>query len=419
MKQKNEILSKTLPNGLVVLAQHIPHIKSAAYDVSFPGGLAMDDKDALGASLILAELTSRGTKNLNSRALSDAFDFDGIRHSESAGFSRYSYRGSLVADKIDTALTLVRDMILDPSLPKEEVASIKDLYLQDLISLKDNPSALAMIELQKRYLPEPFCRSQYGEESGIEGVSYDRLKKLWDDSYAPSKAIVSVAGAIEPERIFEQIEALFSRWEGEGHSPPEFTEFQSTGDHHVPYESAQQQIVFAYPSAPFLSKHYYTAKVVNGILSGGMFGRLFIEVREKRGLCYSVYSKHAGAKDYGMVTVYAGTTPERAHETLSVILEELNNVSGNIEEKELSRAKTNLLSGLIMSEESAASRSVTNSSDWYLTGKLRTLEEIREGIESVTVDDISDYLSEFPPNDFSLLTLGKRALTRDSVGGKR
>jgi predicted Zn-dependent peptidase len=141
-----------------------------------------------------------------------------------------------------------------------------------------------------------------------------------------------------------------------------------------------------------------------------MFGRLFIEVREKRGLCYSVYSRHSGGKNAGSVFAYAGTTPERAKETLTVMLDTIKSLSGSVTQEELDRAKVNLKSALIIGEESAASRAGSNAGDYWLQSKVRTLDEISEQIDKVTAADIDKYISDYSPDKHSLVTLGPKEL---------
>jgi predicted Zn-dependent peptidase len=141
-----------------------------------------------------------------------------------------------------------------------------------------------------------------------------------------------------------------------------------------------------------------------------MFGRLFIEVREKRGLCYSVFARHSATKYYGTMLVYAGTTPERAHETLQVLTAELQKVIGSVEREELSRAKANLKASLVIGEESSGARAGSNASDWWLDKRVRTLDEIKAGIDTVDSALVDRCMKEFSSRSYMLLTLGSKRL---------
>jgi predicted Zn-dependent peptidase len=146
------------------------------------------------------------------------------------------------------------------------------------------------------------------------------------------------------------------------------------------------------------------------VLSGGMASRLFTEVREKRGLCYSVRAMHQTIRGAGSIIAYAGTTEERCQETLEVLLAELARLAEGVTEEELARARTGLLAGLVMQSEATRSRALSIARDQYLIGEVRTPEEIRRGVESVTPDSIYEFLRRRPARDFTIVTLGPREL---------
>lgn len=402
------ITIEKLINGLVVVLEPIQHVESVAYELMLPGGLIHDDLSTQGASLILPELTARAAGNLNSRQLSAAYESAGIRHSENTGLDQYGYRGACLSENLGTALNLLSLMILQPGLPEEEIDSIRSLLLQDLRSINDNPARRVAIELSQRYFPEPYARSSLGTEEGLSNTTLASLKVLWQKSFLPAGSVISIAGKMDAQRVLEQIKEIFLDWSGQTPSRPEFTKLPGFSKTHLDYAGQQLQIALAYPSAIFGDKDYYTAKLATGILSGGMFGRLFLEVREKRGLCYSVYARHSATTKYGQVYAYAGTTAERAHETLAIMLEVLQNMQGTITQEELDRARANVLAQVIMGEESTSSRAASNATDWWLAQKVRSLDEIKAGFKAVTTNAIDQYLERFPVNDYTAVTLGSR-----------
>jgi predicted Zn-dependent peptidase len=161
---------------------------------------------------------------------------------------------------------------------------------------------------------------------------------------------------------------------------------------------------------PFGHPDFYVARGAVSVLSGGMSARLFTEVREKRGLCYSVSASYQTFKDIAAVLCYAGTTNERAQETLNVTLRELARLKDGIEEDEVERVRAGLKSALIMQEESTSSRAGTIASDWFQLGRVRTLEEIQAAIDGLTPDSIADYARRYPPRSPTLVTLGPQPL---------
>jgi len=406
----------TLPNGLTLIVEEIPHVKSASYSLLIPGGVVVDQDDSVGASLVLAELTSRGAGDLDSRKFSESLDSLGIRHSESGGYERFEYRGALLSDKLEEAMRHLSMMILEPTLRDEEVENIKKSFLQDIAALNDNPGRRAIIELNKGYFPSPYGRTSLGEKEGIENVNIEMLRSEWKSKYVPAGSVLSIAGNVRFEVVLQLVERYFSSWQGRAVEFPRFGELNSDSYQHIETESAQLQIALMYPSVRFGEPLYYAAKVANEILSGGMFGRLFIEVREKRGLCYSVMSRHSANRHAATVLAYAGTTPARAHETLEVMVKELQTLHGTISDEELKRARANILASLIIGEESSAARAASNAGDWWLGSRVRSLDEMKEQVQAVKIEDINRYLEMFPANSYALLTLGSRRLDNRQNG---
>jgi predicted Zn-dependent peptidase len=410
MSSTEDVSIHRLSNGLIVIVEEMPDFESAAFELHIPGGIAFDEESRIGSSLLLAELTTRGAGGLSSEDLSNAFDSLGIRHSESSGHERFVYRAALLKDTFSEALRLSSLMVHAPLLPEDEIESIRSILLQDIAALADNPSRRAMLELSNRYYPAPFNRPGCGNEEGLKNTTVASLRAQHKEYFAASGSILSVAGNVKTAQVLSEAEKNFGKWEGEAKKRIPFGKIQPFARHHLQEESAQLQIVLSHPSAPFGSPHYYAAKIAAQILSGGMFGRLFIEVREKRGLVYSVYASHSSAKEYGTVTAYAGTTPERAHETLEVMLEVMKGLRGTITEVEIKRAKANLKSSLVMGQEGTGARASSNAQDYWIDGRVRTLDEIVRGIDAVGQKELDAYLSAYPVEPFTLVTLGARKL---------
>jgi predicted Zn-dependent peptidase len=404
---------RTLPNGLQVIVEEMNHVESVSYEVSIPGGLISDGSDSIGGAIVFAEMLSKGAGEYDSRGLAEEFDQHGIRHGEGSGLNRFTLAGSAVGAKYQRALELTSLMILAPTLPEPDIAPIKSILLQDLEALRDNPARRAMVELTKRFYPAPFNRSSLGDKEGIARIEKATLGRILKTNFRPRGSVVSVAGNVRADDVFCLLEELFSGWEGDAPASPAFSVTPKDQYYHIEDASAQVQIVMANRSVPFGAPLYYEGKLVASLLGSSMFGRLFMEVREKRGLCYSVYARHGSTNEYGTITAYVGTTPERAQESLDVMLGEFNRLSGSIEEFELERAKTNLKASLIMGEESPASRASSNASDWWLLRRIRPLAEIQAAIDSVTLKSIEDFLMEYPFRPSSILTLGSCELKID------
>jgi predicted Zn-dependent peptidase len=399
-----------LANGLTVIIEEMDHVESVSFDLAVPGGLIIDTPDRIGASLIFAELLERGAGEYDSRGLSEAFERRGIRHGQGAGQDRFSLSCSLVGDDLQEALRLVSCMVRNPHLHQEEIPNIQSVMLQDLAALRDNPARRASVELTKRYYPVPFNRSSLGDAEGISATDRDTVRGIHEKYFTPRGAVLSIAGKVNSERALLWIEEYLGGWSGDAVDLPTFGALQPHEYTHVEFDSAQMQIVMALPSVKFGEEHYYDGKIAISLLGASMFGRLFIELREKKGLCYSVYARHGSTTSYGTVSAYCGTTPERAQESLDMLIGEFARLHGTVAHEELERAKTDLKAALLMGEESPASRASSNASDWWLIKRIRSLDEIRQGIDRVSVESVNRFLEQYPFKPCSVLTLGRHPL---------
>ena len=217
-----------------------------------------------------------------------------------------------------------------------------------------------------------------------------------------------MAGRIDWPRLKDEVGRLLGDWKP-APAPAIAAETQLAHHEHLPHESNQTQIGIGYDSVPYAHPDYFRAWGAVGVLSGGMSSRLFTEVREKRGLCYSVYaSYHAALRDRASVLCYVGT--ERPQEALDVMLAELARLARGIEPNELDRLKARIKSGLIMQQESSSSRSSSLARDWFHLGHARTLDEVGGLVDVLTCESINAYLAEHPPADFTIVTLGPKPL---------
>ena len=200
-------------------------------------------------------------------------------------------------------------------------------------------------------------------------------------------------------------------WAGAGPDAPE-PEYRTAPHYeHIEQETAQEHIGLTYASIPPRHADRYTSRMAVTVLSGGMGARLFTEIREKRGLVYSVSASPTEVRGHGAIMCYAGTTPERSQETLDVLVRELRRLGEGVEQDELDRARVGLLSSLVMQGESTGARARAITSDYFYLGRVRSLGEIRAGVETVTPDAIVEHLAAHPAENFTVTSLGPRQLT--------
>jgi predicted Zn-dependent peptidase len=398
------------PNGLVLVAESMPGVQSAAFTLLLPAGAAYESVGQGGAASMLSEWITRGAGERDSRELLSALDNLGVSHGESAQTLHTSLAAATLGRNLIPALELFADIVLRPHLDAEEIEPIRALALQNLRSLEDDPGTKVIYELRRRHFPDPWGRPAPGTPEGVSSLTPDDLRAFHTLAYRPNGAILGVAGAIDWPALRDAVGRLFGDW---GPRLEPTVQERPTGPlrDHILRETQQIQIALAYPTATVASPDYYRARAAAAILGGYSSARLFTEVREKRGLCYSVYASYESQRDRAAILCYAGTSADRAQQTLDVTLAEVERLGrSGVELEELETMRAGLKSSLIMAQESSMSRSGSLASDWFHLGRVRSIAEISGALDALTPESVSDYAASQAAHDLTILTLGPNAL---------
>lgn len=385
-------------------------VRSTAFYFLVPAGCAHESAANAGLASALSEMINRGAGDRDSEQLMLALDSLGIDHNVGPGLLNLFLSGNTVAKNLPPALELFADILRRPHLPEDDLESVQSQLLQDLQGLDDSPQEQVMIELQKRYYPAPLNKDRYGTAESITALTIEQLRSFHSRYFRPNGTIISVAGRIDWPRLREQIERLFGDWPIGEESPIRIDTNHRPTSAHITKDKQQTQITVAFPSVSITHPQYFAARGAVAVLSSGMSSRLFTEVREKRGLCYSVYASHEGMKDRGTIIGYSGTRPERAQETLDVMLAEFRKLREGVDQDEIDRTKAGLKTSLIMQQESTSARAGSIARDWYYLGRVRSFDEIQAEIDGLTPKKVTDYADAFPFHDPTLVTLGPNAL---------
>ncbi len=399
----------TLDNGLKVVIEEMSWLPSVSFNISLPIGAIGDPNDLEGSSVVLHEWLDRGAGERSSQELTNALNDLGIHQSSSSGKETASFQASMLTDVLPKALELYADMVRHPTLVEEEFESARTVALQELASLEDEPARRMLIALSRNYFVSAHGRSNYGTLAGLKALTVTSVRQDYHTRVSPKGTIISLAGGIKTEAILPHIERCFGDWQGEEVKPPKVILSDKKAEH-ILSDNAQTQIGIAFKAVAPDSKNWYESALAIEVLSGGMSSRLFREVREKRGLVYSVFASNYTLKDFGYTLAYAGTTPERAEETLKVLLAELSDIYKGVTEEELERARVGILSNLIMQGESSTARANSLARDTFLRDKPRSLKAVKAEIEGKTITDVNNFLHAQPKPDFTIMTLGPKEL---------
>lgn len=399
----------SFPNGLTLLAEKMPGVQSAAMTFLVPAGAAVDPRGAGGTATVLSDLVLRGAGERDSRQLTDHLDGLGLQRSSSAGIHHTRFSCAALADRVLEGLPVYADIVRRPRLPEDGFEAARDLALQSLEGIDDEPRQKVLIKLREWHFPWPFGRNTMGEKGDLAKLTLDLCRMHHAKRYQARGAILAVAGNVEFEPLRDLVAKHLGDWEAGPEQADEIVPPPGRA-HHEHHDSEQTHIGIAYPSILETDPDYYAMRLAMEALGGGMSGRLFTEIREKRGLVYSVWAGYWGLKGYGSVMGYAGTSNDRAQATLDTFVAELHRLSAGIAQDELDRAKTGLKAATIMQGESTSARAGAIAHDFFIRGRIRTLDEIKSAIDSVTLDHVNAWLKANDPTQFTIVTVGPKEL---------
>ena len=327
-----------LANGMTILGIPMAQVQSAAFDFLLPAGAAVTPDNCCGAPAVISDWIFRGAGGKTSRELTDLLDGLGLHRSSSVESKHIALSAALEAENLLKAIELYADIILKPAIEPEQFEYSRQLTLQGLASLEDDPMHKTLLLLRQHFYPDPLGRSPIGNQKDLQNLTTQICKQLVSENFNISQTIFAIAGKYDFQKLCRLLEKLFA-----GENPKKAKDVnakkQSLAYHHQQHDGAQVHIGIMTPTVTPQNADYYNARVAVAVLSGGMSSRLFTEVREKRGLCYAVCASYHSLKEMAGIGCYAGTTPDKAQQTYDVIMTEFKRLAEGISDEELKKGK--------------------------------------------------------------------------------
>lgn len=403
----------TLDCGTPLLVERIDGVKSCGLTWLLPAGSSRDPEDKQGLSAMWSELLQRGGGDLDSRAQADAFDRLGVSRGTGVETFHMSLSATLLGSRLKDALPLIVDMVRRPRMDADAIEPTRDLCVQAIESLKDDPSERLMTLMKGWHAPAPINRSPLGTLEGLANVKHSDLLPMWHERAKPQGSILALAGDVDASAAAVQLNQLFKGWDGAS-AGVVWGKPAGRGYHHEVDQTNQVHIAIAMDAPAEPDAGCWPERIATAVLSGGMSGRLFTEVREKRALCYSVYASYSADAKYGRTTAYVGTTPDKAQQSLDVLMAELRRVltpEGRITPEEFQRAVIGMKSKLVMSGESSGARANALARDWWKLGRARSLDDLTNTIDAITLDQVNAHLAQRKHGEITVATIGPAALS--------
>jgi predicted Zn-dependent peptidase len=406
---QQNVFQHRLPNGMVVLGEPMPWLESVAFSLLLPAGTHNEPSDRLGLSGLTLEMCQRGSGKWSSRDIVEELDFLGVERSSSVTTFHTSMSMAAMASVLEPTLEIATSIFREPHFPDDELEEARQSALLELASIEDDPAQKCFKELKRLRFGGVYGRSSLGSEQGLNDASLDDCKRFRASHYHPDGAILSLAGNFKWDDFLKLVERLFGDWTG-APRPKHERVLSIPGVSHLHHDSQQTHIALAYDAVSYNHPDYYQSRGLIGVLSDGMSSRLFSEVREKRGLVYSVSASSHSLDDCGSVLCYAGTTAPRAQETLEVTVQTILDLEKGIEPDEMKRLKSRVRTSLVMEQESSSSRSSQMAYDWAYLGRVPSRQELLQTIDALTCDSLVEHYRKFPPRRWSLVTIGPEPL---------
>jgi predicted Zn-dependent peptidase len=410
-----------LDSGTTVVTERMSEVRSVSVGLWFDVG-ARDEPDPLaGTSHFLEHLLFKGTPTRTAKEIADAFDAVGGDVNAFTGKEYTCYYTRVLESDLPMALDVLADMITNSLLDPEELESERRVILEEIAMHEDAPDELVHdLFYRSMWNGHPLGRPVLGFNDTISAVTRDEVAQYWRGRYSPANLVVAGAGNLDHDDLVRRVESLFSGSSGPRTSRSGGAPRHASGVEIHKRPTEQAHMVIGTEGLPRAHPDRHALTILDTVLGGGMSSRLFQEVREKRGLAYSVYSYRALFAETGAFAVYAGTTPQNAQTVVDIIRAELEAViRDGVSPAELERAKGHVKGSLVLSAEDPGSRMNRLGRQQVTTGEILSIDELLERFDRLEIDDVRRVAESVLGNgDFQMTVVGpfdQDAFDRDAA----
>ncbi|MBI4537155.1 MAG: insulinase family protein [candidate division NC10 bacterium] len=398
-----------LPNGLIVLTERMPQVRSVSIGLWVRAGSRWEPGSAAGISHFIEHLLFKGTTSRSAEDIARAIDSVGGTLDAFTSRENTCFFAKVLGEHLPLAVDLLSDLLRHPRLDPDDLEKERRVVLEEIKMVEDDPDDLIHDLFAERFWAgHPLGRSVLGSRGTLAAITREAVLQHLHDYYQPDRVVVAAAGDLEHGRVADLVQAALGDWRGtsalvNGSAPV----CQHTA-HHEERDSAQLHLVLGVEGLPYGHADRWAFYLQNAILGSSMSSRLFQEIREKRGLAYSIYSYQASFQDSGLMAVYAGTSPESYRQVVSLILEECRRLSQEpVDLEEFRRAKAQLKGNLLLGLESTSSRMTRLAKAEIYFQRAVDLDEIIQSIDGVTPEAFAALnRSVFRPDRYGLTTIG-------------
>lgn len=402
------VFRHTLKNGLRVLIEEIPFVRSVSMGVWVGTGSRDESVMQSGISHFLEHMFFKGTTKHSARQLAEVFDHIGGQVNAYTSKEYTCYHAKVLDEHAILALSTMAEMLFDSLFDEQELEREKEVVIEEIKMYEDNPEeAVHDLIVEQSFFDHPLSMNILGTEETLHSFTQQQLFEYVKKRYTPENMVISISGRVDHEEMIAVLEMLFGGLMrtlqiGSNESPV----FHARSEFRAK-DAEQTHVCIATQGVAYEDQQSDAVLLLNNILGASSSSRLFQEIREDRGMAYNVFSYHSAFRDTGLFTVYFGASPTKAQTVLELVLEQFQTcVKNGIEPAELEKAKNQLKGSLLLSLESTSSRMNRLGKNELLLGRQVDVDEILSDLDAVTVDHLHETSQTMLTGPFSIVAVG-------------
>lgn len=403
------MIKHQLSNGLRVVLEKIPSCRSVSFGIWVKTGSRNENPENNGISHFIEHMLFKGTDKYTARDIAEIFDGIGGNVNAFTSKEYTCYYAKVLDEHLPIALEVLSDMFFRSSLDFGELRKERNVILEEISMYEDTPDDLVHDLISKAaYGGHPLGYAILGTEANLKSMDPGNLRSYMTRHYNIENTVISLAGNLD-DGILELVDRYFGEFDNHGTATVyEAPEFRGEVIFHSK-KTEQNHLCLSLPGFAVNDPRLYPMILLNNAIGGGMSSRLFQEIREKRGLAYSVYSYHSSHMDSGLFTIYAGTAPKQTEEVLKVTMEVIGEIVQNgITESELKKGKEQLKGSLILSLESTNSRMNRIGKNELMLGRHFSIDELISRIEGINMEQMNSLICELFRQPFAVAMVGQK-----------
>jgi predicted Zn-dependent peptidase len=408
--ETRDIKKHALPNGLVVITENMPHVRSVSVGVWVRSGSRGEAPDENGLAHFIEHMVFKGTERRSAEAIAREMDSVGGMLDAFTSKEQICFNAKVLDEHLPIAFDVIADLILRPNFDSEDVTKEQQVILEEIKMDMDNPEYLLHEVFTRGFWPEhALGRPILGTPETVKNFNREVLKTRFASWFAPDHLVVTAAGNVAHEQVLDLVTREFGHLQPSGQHAPHIAPRTEAPIHLEKKRDLEQvHLCVGVPSVPLGHEDRFGVAVLNNLLGGGMSSRLFQNIREKRGLAYAVFSEITPYSDAGMLTVYAGSGKETVGQVLDLIVGEFRDLKKSlVTEEELTRSKNHLKGSLMLSLESTSARMSNLARQELYFRRFYSLDEILNSIEAVTREQLQSLARQyFRAEDTAVTVLG-------------